>query len=65
MGEYTYPVTVTQTDYVCEECGGEMRPTGESFHNSARSQYTHVCIKGHKVALPKRYPAISYVPVIE
>lgn len=60
MAETRTPVTPVRIDYVCEECGEEVAPTGE-MHPTIQPIYIYSCPLGHIFKSQKRYPRIEYV----
>ena len=62
MAETRTPVVPVRVDYVCEECGEVVAPTGE-MHPVMPPLYIHSCPLGHIFKSPDRYPRIEYNPV--
>lgn len=60
MAETRTPVTPVMVDYVCEECGKKVAPTGE-MQPTMQPIYFYSCPLGHPFKSRSRYPRIEYV----
>ena len=56
-------VKVISVSLLCEECDGEMSPTGTVL-TSNPPQYPHACLNGHIINIfGEPYPRIKYKPI--
>jgi len=60
MGEEIFEVKLYGVRYICDDCGGEMLPTGQILMSDP-PRYPHKCLGCKKVVnLTEKYPTVRW-----